>query len=477
MQRKSGVLMHVSSLNGDYSVGSLGREAFEFIDFLAEGGFSYWQILPLCMTDECNSPYKSLSSFAGNPMLIDLPTLALKGLLTSKELEGARQTTPYYCEYDRLSAERLDMLRIAASRVADKKPIIDFIDTDRELSAACEFMALREANGGRPWYEWTSDSVDESELFFWKFAQYEFFSQWGEVKKYANSKGIEIIGDLPIYVALDSCDVWANKQLFLIDKDNAPTCVAGVPPDYFSSEGQLWGNPLYDWSAMARDGYAWWGRRISAMLSMLDGIRIDHFRALEAYWSIPAGAKSAKEGHWEKGPGKSFIDRIKEIAGEKLIIAEDLGDITDGVRELLEYSGFPGMRVLQFGFLGEENSIHMPHNYPKNCIAYTGTHDNNTLLGFIWESNDTDRKRLFDYCNAELDNWEASYEKVIKTVLASAADTVIVPIQDLLRFGSDTRMNIPGKPAGNWQYRITRENLESIDIGRYAYLNKLYGRI
>lgn len=469
--------MHVSSLNGDYSVGSLGKEAFEFIDFLSEGGFSYWQILPLCMTDECNSPYKSLSSFAGNPMLIDLPTLALKGLLTSKELEGARQTTPYYCEYDRLSTERLDLLRIASSRIVDKKPILDFIDSDLELSAACEFMALREANGGKAWYEWTNNTADESELFFWKFTQYEFFSQWSNVKKYANSKRIEIIGDLPIYVALDSCDVWANKQLFLLDKDNVPSCVAGVPPDYFSSEGQLWGNPLYDWSAMARDGYAWWCRRIGAMLSMLDGIRIDHFRALEAYWSIPAGARSAKKGHWETGPGKAFIDRIKEIAGEKLIIAEDLGDITDGVRELLEYSGFPGMRVMPFGFLGEENSIHMPHNYPKNCIAYTGTHDNNTLLGFIWESNDNDRRRLFDYCNADLDNWEASYEKVIKMVLASAAGTVILPIQDLLRFGSDTRMNIPGKPVGNWQYRITRENLESIDRGKYAYLNKLYGRI
>lgn len=476
MQRKSGVLMHVSSLNGDYSVGSFGKEAFEFIDFLAECGFSYWQILPLCMTDECNSPYKSLSSFAGNPMLIDLPTLAKKGLLTDAELAGAMQTTPYYCEYDRLSSERLDLLRVAASRAVDRSAITEFISADRELAAACEFMALREANGKKPWYEWTCETADENELFFWKFVQYEFFSQWSEVKKYANSKGVRIIGDLPIYVALDSCDVWANKQLFLLDKTGAPSCVAGVPPDYFSSEGQLWGNPLYDWSAMARDGYAWWCRRISSMLSILDGIRIDHFRALEAYWSIPAGAASAKEGHWEVGPGKDFIDKIKEIAGEKLIIAEDLGDITDGVRELLEYSGFPGMRVLQFGFIGDESSIHIPHNYPKNCVAYTGTHDNNTLLGFVWESSDAERRRLFDYCNADADNWEASYEKVIKTVLASAADTVILPIQDLLRFGSDTRMNIPGKPEGNWQYRITKENLSSIDRGRYAYLNRLYGR-
>jgi len=475
-KRKSGVLMHISSLNGEYSIGSFGKEALEFIDFLADSGFTYWQILPLCMTDECNSPYKSLSSFAGNPMFVDLPKLREKGLLTNEELEAAKQQTPFYCEYERLAEERIPTLKLAASRVEDRAPILKFIHDNPELEKACYFLALRTANNNLPWYEWTNREYDEEELFFWQFVQYEFFFQWRDIKTYATSKGIKIIGDLPIYVALDSCDVWANPELFLLDRENMPSSVAGVPPDYFSEEGQRWGNPLYDWSVMKQDGYAWWCRRLSFMLSVLDGIRIDHFRALDAYWSVPANAQSAKDGVWVKGPGRPLIDKIKAIAGDKLVIAEDLGDITDSVKELLAYSGFAGMRVFQFGFLGDENSPHLPHNYPSECIAYTGTHDNNTLLGFIWESDEGTRRRLFDYCNVDNWDWAGSYDKVIKTVLASHAGTVIFPIQDILRFGMDTRMNTPGTSSGNWQYRVTSENVASIDRQRYLYLNKLYSR-
>ena len=272
--------MHVSSLYGDYSVGSFGKEAKEFIDFLAESGFSYWQVLPFCMTDECNSPYKSLASFGANPMFIDLPTLFARGLLTKGELDGAKQKSPYLCEYSRLSEERLPLLRKAAARVSEfeKKRVAEFLTERPYLAKAAEFLALREANGGALWSEWTVTEADSDELFFWQFIQYEFFTQWMGVKDYAHEKGVKIIGDVPIYVALDSADVWAEPEQFLLDARNRPTAVAGVPPDYFSEDGQLWGNPLYDWKKMKADGYAWWARRIEYMLTLFDGVRIDHFR-------------------------------------------------------------------------------------------------------------------------------------------------------------------------------------------------------
>ena len=330
MNRASGVLMHVSSLNGDYSIGSFGVEARRFADFLAKSGFTYWQVLPFCMADDCNSPYKSYSAFGGNPFFIDLPTLRLKGLLTYSELDSAKQKTPYLCEYDRLAVERLPLLRLAAGRVGEtgRAAIADCMKKYTELDEAAHFLALREANGGKPWQEWDIDTPDPEELFFWQFVQSEFLSQWLEVKKYANSKGIKIIGDIPIYVALDSCDVWANTDQFQLDKDNKPTAVAGCPPDYFSEDGQLWGNPLYNWKTMKKDGYRWWKRRIEYMLTLFDGVRIDHFRGIESFWSIPAGAKTAKEGKWVKGPGRALVDAIKEAADGKLIIAEGLGDIT-----------------------------------------------------------------------------------------------------------------------------------------------------
>ena len=365
MNRASGVLMHVSSLYGDYSIGSFGEQAKRFVDFLSDSGFTYWQVLPFCMADESNSPYKSYSAFGGNPFFIDLPTLRENGLLTLSELESAKQWTPYLCEYDRLTAQRIPLLKKAAKRIAceDRRKIRDFTDGHRHLAEAAEFLALKEANDNAPWYEWTVTESDPETLFFWQFVQYEFFTQWSAIKSYANMKGIKIIGDIPIYVAHDSCDVWANKEQFLLDKDNFPTSVAGVPPDYFCEDGQLWGNPLYDWEQMSRDGYRWWSDRIEYMLTLFDGVRIDHFRGLESYWSVPATAKTAKKGKWVKGPGEALIDKIREIAGEKLIIAEDLGDITEDVVSLLKYSGFPGMRVFQFGFLGDDNSPHLPHNY------------------------------------------------------------------------------------------------------------------
>lgn len=475
MARKSGVLMHISSLFGDYGTGSFGKNAEYFVDFLSDCGFSVWQVLPFNMVDEHNSPYKSYSSFSGNPYFVDLEALYNDGLLTNEELNSARQQSPWLCEFDRLSEERFSLLKKASERIENKKDISKFIKNNPYIASFCEFMALKDANDGKEWQKWTVKKYDKSVLFAWQFIQYEFFTQWAKIKKYANDKGIMIIGDIPIYVSEDSSDVWANTKEFQLDSDGHPMNVAGVPPDYFCEDGQLWGNPLYDWSQMKKDGYKWWCDRIKHMSLLFDGVRIDHFRGIESYWSVPATAKTAKDGKWVKGPGMSLIKAIKEAAGETMIIAEDLGDITPAVDKLVKSSGFPGMRVFQFGFLSDSESTHMPHNYTDNCIAYTGTHDNNTLLGYLWELDDSTRERMLSYCNHS-DDWKTGCESIIKTMLASHADTVIMPIQDILGFGADTRINTPGRAEGNWAYRITKEQLDSIDREHFRYLNKMYYR-
>ncbi len=479
MKRSAGVLMHISSLYGDYSIGSFGHEAKEFVDFLKEMGFSWWQVLPFTMVDDCNSPYQSYSAFAGNPYFIDLPKLYEKRLITEKELEESRQTTPYGAEYDRLKEERIDLLYKASKRVSEdeRRKIEAFIEEKPNLSDFAEFMTLKKENGGKAWNEWENFNIDEDTFFMWKFIQYEFYTEWMEIKKYANEKGIKIIGDIPIYVSYDSSDVYKNREEFLLDKHNVPKCVAGVPPDYFSEDGQLWGNPLYDWKAMKKNGYAWWMKRLSYMTELFDGVRIDHFRGLSSYYSIPFGAENARNGKWEKGPGKAFINAAKEACGDKLIIAEDLGDITEDVYELVSYSGFPGMRVFQFGFLDDDDNIHLPHNYEKNTVAYTGTHDNNTLLGYVWELSDDKRKNLLDYVGYEDSNWDRVYDSVLRTMLQSHSDLVIFPIQDLLCYGADTRLNTPGKAEGNWSYRVTKEQLMGIDRGKFKKWLKLYKRV
>ena len=467
--------MHISSLFGDYSIGSFGKEAKYFIDFLSDCGFSYWQVLPFNMVDEHNSPYKSYSSFSGNPYFVDLESLFEKELLTKEELENARQETPWLCEYERLADERFQLLYKASKRVSDKKAINKFIKANPYIASFCEFMALKNANDNKEWLEWSCKKYDKDVLFAWQFIEYEFFTQWHEVKKYANDKGIKIIGDIPIYVSHDSSDVWSSTSQFRLGKDGRPTHVAGVPPDYFCEDGQLWGNPLYNWKEMKKDGYKWWCDRIRHMSLLFDGVRIDHFRGIESYWEIPAKAKTAKEGKWVKGPGMALINAIKGAAGETVIIAEDLGDITPAVDKLVKDSGFPGMRVFQFGFLSNSESTHMPHNYIENCIAYTGTHDNNTLLGYLWELNDNDRERMLSYCGHTGD-WKDGCSSIIRTMLASHASTVIMPIQDILGFGADTRINTPGKAEGNWAYRVTKEQIDGIDREYFKKLNILYFR-
>lgn len=476
MKRSAGVLMHISSLYGDYGCGSFGREAMEFIDFLSEVGFKYWQVLPFGMVDECNSPYKSYSAFAGNPYFVDLPTLRDKGLITQEELDASRQETPYSCEFVRLYHTRTNLLYKAAMRVSDKSAVESFIAEHPYLSEFADFMALKASNGEKVWHDFDCDEKREDIVFTWKFIQYEFFTQWAKIKDYAESRGIKIIGDIPIYVSYDSADVWANRRLFKLTEDGKMASVAGVPPDAFSESGQKWGNPLYDWDEMKKDSYSWWRDRIGHMLKLFDGIRIDHFRGLESYYAIPEGDADARRGQWIKGPGKEFIDVLKECAGDKLIIAEDLGLITDEVAELVSYSSFPGMRVLQFGFDSDGDSPHLPHNYKNNCVAYTGTHDNNTLLGFVWELNDEKRRRLMAYSGYDSPDWDNGYDSIIRTMMASHAGLLVLPIQDLLGYGSDTRLNIPGKADGNWQYRITKDQLLRIDKAKYQKWIKLYMR-
>ncbi len=468
--------MHISSLPGDFSCGSFGKSAKEFVDFLAECKFSYWQVLPFCPVDEYNSPYKSHSTFAGNPYFIDLERLFEKGLLTETELDAARQKSPYLCEFERLAEERFELLRKAASRIEDRTEIEGFISENPYLENFCRFMTLKRTNGFEEWQKWTIDVLDENTLFVWKFVQFEFFSQWSEIKTYANEKGVEIIGDIPFYVSPDSADVWANCESFQLDKRNMPTKVAGVPPDYFSEDGQLWGNPLYDWKKMKADGFKWWLDRIDFMLKLFDGLRIDHFRAFEAYWAVSADETTAKNGEWMKGPGMELVSKIREKAGEKLIIAEDLGHITKEVEELVKNSGFPGMRVFQFGFFGGE-STHMPHNYINNCIAYSGTHDNNTLLGYLWELDDESRRRMLEYCGYTDADWTKALPDMLRAIWRSSAGVVMFTIQDILGYGSDTRLNFPGRAENNWRYRVTKEQLDTIDKERFRRLNELYFRV
>lgn len=468
--------MHISSLWGEYSEGSLGKAAKEWIDFISDCGFGVWQVLPFCLPDDFSSPYKSYSAFSLNPYFIDLDRLHEMGLLTSAELEGARQCTPYSCEFERLFAERMPLLARAAERFSDSGKIRGFLDGHKQSENFCRFMALRKANGELTWNEWTVAEPDESEQRLWEFTQYIFFEQWKEIREYAHGRGVKIIGDIPIYVSWDSADVWSNPTQFLLDARSLPTAVAGVPPDYFAKDGQLWGNPLYDWEAMQSDGFSWWKERISFMTELFDGVRIDHFRGIESYYSIPADAETAKDGVWCNGPGLALIDAIKSVSGDRLLIAEDLGDITDAVHELVEKSSFPGMRVLQFGFQGDSDSPHLPHNYKNNCIAYTGTHDNNTLLGYVWELDADTRKRLLSYCGFEGDDWNSCYDSILRTMFASHAGLLILPVQDLLLYGSDTRLNVPGRSGGNWSYRITRGQLNGINRDKFRKWNSEYGR-
>ncbi len=477
MERKSGVLLPLFSLPGAYGIGTPGEEARHFIDLLAAGGFTWWQMLPLCLPGEGNSPYRSFSAFSYNYLCIDLPTLYEEGLLTAEELRQAEEPSPYLCPYPRLWEERMALLSRAGVRLRDRGPVYAFLDEHPHLAQFCRFMAVREENGGRPFLSFQTERYREEVFYTYAFTQYVFYTQFQALHTYAAQHGVRLMGDLPIYVDHESADVWGARELFALREDGTPSAVAGVPPDYFSATGQKWGNPLYDWARMQQDDYAWWRARLRHTLACFDGVRIDHFRAFASYYAIPADAPDARTGQWLPGPGMPLVQALQEEAGEALIVAEDLGCETPDVQRLLSDSGLPGMRVLQFGFLSPGASPHQPHAYPHRTVAYTGTHDNGTLLSYLLELTPAARAHVFDYCGYQGTDIQAGFDAVLRTMLSSHAGLVILPVQDLLRYGCDTRINRPGTPRGNWEYRVTREQLDSLDLPALHHYNALYGRL
>ena len=489
--RASGILLPIFSLPSNYGIGTLGDEAYKFIDFLTSAGQKYWQILPIGPTSYGNSPYQSFSSFAGNYQLIDLEMLIQEKLLTSKDIEFLDFGDDESCiDYDKVSISKEKALRTAFTRFKKNKNYFRFLEENQSwLEDFVLFMSIKNISGGLEWTKWDEPLKNkeetaickiqkscEEELDFHRFVQYIFFKQWYLLKDYANKNGIKIIGDIPIYVAFDSADVWASKEDFLLDENLNPTLVAGCPPDAFSENGQLWGNPLYRWDIMGQNGYSFWKQRISHTLKMCDVLRIDHFRGFESYYAIPFGDENAKNGHWKKGPNMKFFDEIERHLGDDLpIIAEDLGFLTNEVKELLKNTGYPGMKVLQFAFDGGYDNTYLPHNFKDNCIVYLGTHDNSTTLGWIRALNDQQKEFVRHYLGVFWD--EDILKAMIKSALSSVANTAILTPQDLLGIDDFGRINTPGELGGkNWKWRLTKGALNSDIKNELLGLTKLYER-
>ena len=492
--RSSGVLLPVTTLHGPFGIGVLGAEAMEFIDFLSDAGFHAWQVLPVEHTAHCNSPYKGISAFAGEPILIDPRMLLEMGFITDEELaERMDGVSDFFVEHDQIREKQWKVLRTAFSRV-EGKPYRDF--NPFWLDGYTLFIAIKQHYGYLPWYQWPDEGLrshDEAalkkfrkehseELEFHRFVQWIFDIQWRKLREYASERGISLIGDMPIYVSEDSAEVWSRRELFDADENGNFAAIGGVPPDYFTPDGQCWGNPIYNWKLLKEEGYDWWISRLKETLTRYDVVRLDHFRGFESYWRIPGGSVTARKGKWVKGPGMSLFNALKNALGDLSlsIIAEDLGDIDIEVEEFLENTGFRGMRVLQFGFLGEE--LHLPHNFTEDCVAYTGTHDNTTLLAWLFTLSQEHRKKALFYIGFEGDwsvggPWSPVIKSWIRTLFISAASLAIVPIQDLLGYGSDTRINIPGTPLGNWRFRIRRGVFHEIDTQFYRTLHELSQRI
>ncbi len=496
-RRSAGVLMHISSLPGKYGTGTMGKEARLFAEKLHRMGFRQWQVLPLCPVDMSGSPYCSVSAFAGNISLIDPKLLFESGMINEAELrENEYDGSIYRSDYSKTYEKRTELLMKAFKNLnEDNKALIEiFKNQNPWVIPYGMFMAFKNLHREKPWWEWdekykryetakenlseVKDTVD-----FYIFSQYVFFTQWRSLKEYVNSLGIEILGDMPIYVSRDSVDVWSNREFFEInEKSLAPTEVAGVPPDYFSEDGQLWGNPLYAWDKMEKDGFTWWISRIKGCLKLYDRVRIDHFRAFASYWAVPAESKTAKNGKWRDGPGMKLFKKVKEEIPDADIIAEDLGTFGEDVVKLLEDTAFPGMRVIQFGFDPDGDSTHLPHNYPKNTVAYVGTHDNNTILGWLWDASERERAYALRYCCFGGNNWgdggsrSGSCRAVIEAVWRSSANTAIVAIQDICGYGKDARMNIPGTSEDNWTFRISENGLNEIDEEYFKEINSVYRR-
>ena len=492
IMRSSGVLMHISSLPSPYGIGTMGAEAYEFVDFLKKAGQTYWQMLPVCPTSYGDSPYQSFSGFAGNPYFIDLDYLCKDGYLEKKECLsynwGDRKDE---VDYGILYENRYKLLHKAYKRFKKAVPedYAAFCKAQKEwLDDYALFMALKENNGGNSWLTWPKElkvreesalkkavEENEKEIEFFKMLQYFFFKQWNKLKKYANEKGIKIIGDVPIYVASDSVDVWANPKQFFLDENLDPIDVAGCPPDAFSEDGQLWGNPLFRWDEMKKDDYAWWTKRMKYMSGLYDVVRIDHFRGFDSYYAIPAKDKTARNGEWREGPGIELFRVMEQKLGKLDIIAEDLGFLTDSVKKMLKDSGFPGMKLIQFAFDSREDGDYQPHNYPKECVVYTGTHDNDTILGWMETAPKESIKFAKQYLRLrkrEGYNWG-----MMKAVWASVGDMAIVTMQDLLDLGSEARMNTPSTLGTNWKWRAMPGRINR-DLAKKIRKNiKMYGRM
>lgn len=489
--RSSGVLMHISSLPSSYGIGTLGEEARKFVDFLVKAQQSYWQVLPICPTSYGDSPYQSFSSFAGNPYFIDLEMLCGDGLLTARECqeyEWGEDITQV--DYGMLYESRYPLLHKAFSRFQGNIPA-DYPAFCREQSDWLEdyalFMALKDAHGGASWSEWEEDlklrrpkALEKArealaeEVDFWKMVQYLFYAQWGQLKAYANQRGIRMIGDVPIYVAMDSADVWAAPSQFYLDENLDPIDVAGCPPDAFSEDGQLWGNPLFRWDVMEQDGYQWWTRRLDKVSRLFDVVRIDHFRGFDSYYAIPYGDKTARNGEWREGPGLGLFCKVEKELGKLDIIAEDLGFLTDSVRKMLADSGYPGMKLIQFAFDTREDGDYLPHNYTRNCVVYAGTHDNDTILGWMESAPKDCVKFAKEYL--KLDEEEGLNWGVMRGVWSSVGDLAIVTMQDLLDLGGKGRMNTPSTLGFNWMWRMEPGAITDALIGRIRSQMALYGR-
>ena len=488
--RCSGILMHISSLPGPYGVGTMGKNAFRFVDFLEEAGQSVWQILPLTPTGYGDSPYQSCSTFAGNHYLIDLEALVEEKLLNKEELDSIRWSySETKADFGLLYNNRLNVLRKAYARFTAKEELDAFCAKNLSwLPDFALFMALKDRFGGKPWYQWdqalkfreeaalaAARQELQEEIRFFCFVQYLFYKQWNALRAYAHSKDIRIIGDVPIYVPYDSVEVWKDTQLFQLDEKLDPVSVAGCPPDAFSADGQLWGNPLYRWDVMAEDGYAWWIRRLAAAGELYDIVRMDHFRGLEAYWSIPYGDETAKGGKWITGPGMDFVNAVKKGLPELNMIAEDLGFLTQEVLDLRDASGFPGMKVLEFAFDSREPSGYLPHTYVSNTVCYTGTHDNMTMRQWFETASDEAVEYATEYMN--LTEKEGLVWGVVRTAFSSVSDLCVIQMQDLLNLGGEARMNFPGTLSdANWTWRA-QDDIMSEDLAKKILnMTKLYGR-
>lgn len=494
MARVSGVLMPITSLPSPYGIGTIGKEARKFADFLKKAGQSIWQILPVGPTSYGDSPYQSFSTYAGNPYMIDLDTLVKEGLLTKRQINKF-----YWCgsdeeiDYGAIYYSRFKVLRLAYDKYMageDQKEFKSFKRKNAKwLKDYALYMAVKKHFDNKAWPEWEDAEIrlrDEKaiarytrkfkdEIDFWKWMQFEFYKQWEEFRAYVNGKGIKLLGDMPIYVAMDSADTWANPDVFWLDKERRPVCVAGCPPDYFSETGQLWGNPLYDWDYLKSTGYKWWMDRIAAADKLFDITRIDHFRAFDTYYAIPFGADNAITGEWKNGPGIDFFNVMRETLGDIEIVAEDLGELFDSVKELLKESGYPGMKVLEFAFADDETNAFLPHNYDHNCVVYTGTHDNDTVMGWYSQTEGWEREHCDKYIGIQPGdevNW-----KFIEEAYKSVADYAIIQMQDILGLGSEARINVPSTLGGNWAWRIRKDAVTKDIIERLYNLSKTYSRL